>query len=62
MRIKLVIIHKGLGRVLAHRVWGLLLFFNEKKISIEFYSAPWAMRILHSGNTGRFLNFRSFSF
>ena len=36
MRIKLVIIHKGLGRVLAHRVWGLLLFFNEKKSLLNF--------------------------
>ena len=37
MRIKLVIIYKGLGRILAHSVWGLLLFLKEKKISIEFY-------------------------
>ena len=41
---------------------GYSYFLKKKKISGEFYCAPWAIRILYSGNTWRFLNFRSFSF
>lgn len=37
-------------------------YFLKKKSLGELYCAPWAIRILYSGHTWRFLNFRSFSF